>query len=228
MAKTTKGKRQQFRSASAKAGEAKGKSTIDQQKWNKRFIALQAYKRKKGNCDVPARYPPNPQLASWVQTQRKLYKRGKLSDDCLGRLERLGFSWDRREDSWEEHFKELKAYKRKNGDCNVPTRYPEDLGKWVDTQRQNYKRGKLLENRVERLNRLGFTWVLSVGRRRPGEPADMVDGSEAKRKPSRPKKRVVKEDGEEVANKRSKEGSPKNPEEDVATSNQHSQSCCIQ
>ena len=60
----------------------------------------------------------------------------------------------------------LKAYKAKEGDCNVPAKYPKDkqLGKWVSTQRQYYRlrnEGKpnhITDERVASLNSIDFDW----------------------------------------------------------------------
>ena len=38
--------------------------------WNQRLVELRQYKKKHGNCLVPSRYPPNPELGVWVGTQR--------------------------------------------------------------------------------------------------------------------------------------------------------------
>ena len=38
--------------------------------WNQRFDELKQYKEEIGDCLVPSRYPPNPELGIWVGTQR--------------------------------------------------------------------------------------------------------------------------------------------------------------
>lgn len=38
--------------------------------WNQKLDELKAYKQEHGNCLVPSRYPPNPELGIWVGTQR--------------------------------------------------------------------------------------------------------------------------------------------------------------
>ena len=86
MAKTTKSKgTRQHRSTRANPAE--------QRKWDDRLKQLKAYKRSHGNCDVPQRYAANPQLGTWVQTQRQYYKLGELSEDRAELLEELGFQW---------------------------------------------------------------------------------------------------------------------------------------
>jgi len=67
--------------------------------WRTRFSELVKYKEKNGNCLVPQRYGGNPQLGTWVNTQRRhftLLKAGKKSCMTLvrrGALDKIGFFW---------------------------------------------------------------------------------------------------------------------------------------
>lgn len=56
---------------------------------------------------------------------------GRLTEDRIRRLEEIGFVWSLRDD-WQKHYDELKAFKEKNGHCNVPARYAANrrLGIW--------------------------------------------------------------------------------------------------
>ena len=47
--------------------------------WQKRYDELVEYKKVHGNCNVPKMYKESKQLGSWVNTQRKQFK--KLYDD---------------------------------------------------------------------------------------------------------------------------------------------------
>jgi len=44
-------------------------------------------------------------------------------------------------EAWEAKFEELVKYRKDYGDCLVPTKYAENeaLGRWVSTQRAQYK-----------------------------------------------------------------------------------------
>ncbi|CAJ1937578.1 unnamed protein product [Cylindrotheca closterium] len=69
--------------------------------WSERLSELTDYLRKTGNCNVPATYPPNPPLSTWVKCQRRQYKlfnKGLPSNMTMERVEALGmlgFEWDR-------------------------------------------------------------------------------------------------------------------------------------
>ena len=69
---------------------------------------------------------------------------------------------------WETQFNELVQYKAKHGDCNVPRKQGQ-FGRWVDKQRFNYKKGKLSQDRINRLNGIGFDWTPGRGGSRKGK-----------------------------------------------------------
>ena len=70
------------------------------------------------------------------------------------------------ERAWNDRYDELDVYKNKHGNCLVPQHYPDNkaLGKWVDTQRTQYrlrnegKQTPLTEERIKKLEDLGFVW----------------------------------------------------------------------
>ena len=128
--------------------------------WEASFDELKQYKAEHGDCDVSAGWPENPKLGRWVNSQRRAYKSGKLENERIRRLEELGFVWDPLTARWETRFGELKQYKAKHGDCDVPSGWPENpkLGKWVSHQRGNYNSDKLEEERIRQLEELGFLW----------------------------------------------------------------------
>ena len=70
---------------------------------------------------------------------------------------------------WEEMFQRLFVYQQKHGDCLVPNRYSEDkrLGAWVSTQRRNYNRSEMCNDRIARLGAIGFAWKTTDPRSTP-------------------------------------------------------------
>lgn len=96
--------------------------------WNMRLQELVEYKRVHGDCLVPQRYSVNPQLGTWVNTQRrhyKLLKEGKRSCMTKERLQKLvdvGFTWSTHtlptRDEDEEAHKFL-AYMRNGGSIST-------------------------------------------------------------------------------------------------------------
>jgi len=75
-------------------------------------------------------------------------------------VERLGVTWD-------ERYGQLKSYKDRFGDCNVPQAWKENpqLGSWVAVQRRFQSKGLLAANRKARLDELGFVWNILIAYR---------------------------------------------------------------
>lgn len=119
--------------------------------WQKRLQQLKNFRDKNGHCMVPHGYPEDPSFAEWIHRQRTSYN-SLVKDEENGtstatvnpmmrerfqQLKELGFNFTVHSDKWMDHWKQLKEYKEKHGDCQVPTHYMENqkLGRWVHTQR---------------------------------------------------------------------------------------------
>lgn len=67
--------------------------------WNRKFQELKTYKSTFGNCMVPQRYQANPQLGTWVHTQRRQYKlmiegkKSSMTREKVQALDSIGFFW---------------------------------------------------------------------------------------------------------------------------------------
>jgi predicted helicase len=59
--------------------------------WEDRLSELATYKERYGTCEVPSKWPENPQLATWAFAQRTKARRGLLLEDRRRRLEEIGF-----------------------------------------------------------------------------------------------------------------------------------------
>jgi hypothetical protein len=153
--------------------------------WKAQLAKLKAYKRKRGDCNVPNRWAEDKPLGRWVDTQRTLKKaldRGQpgkgMTAARAAKLEALGFAWAASnvdDTRWEAQLARLLAYEAVHGDCKVPHGWAEDpslgtsLGRWVRTQRQGKKaldRGEasrgMTAARAAKLEVLGFAWELSA------------------------------------------------------------------
>jgi len=129
-------------------------------KWMRMFSELVDFKNIYGHCNVPYNWNQNPKLANWVSTQRQRYKQGMLSEDQVQMLLDIGFTWKKHEAAWNQMFEKLLRYKEAFGDCNVPAEWKVDpkLGRWGTTQRSRKRQGKLAEDRIRRLDKIGYQW----------------------------------------------------------------------
>ena len=130
------------------------------EKWNARLKELLQYKSEHGNCNVPVR---QGKLGRWVNRQRSAYMADSLAQDRIDRLNSIGFKWALKSPGstvpWETRLEELINYKAKHGECNVPQKQGK-LGTWVGSQRTAYRAGSLLQDRIDRLDSIGFKWSL--------------------------------------------------------------------
>ena len=159
--------------------------------WSLRFAELAAYKTKRGTCNVPQSYP---KLGLWVHSQRvkyKLFKDGKkstMTDEKVAKLESIGFNWCFRQALWAEMFQSLKSYKTKHGNCNVPRGFKEipKLALWVKKQRCNYNSSQMAEERIEKLESIGFEWRLAKAETmHPPSPPAAADQSPTPKRSTR-------------------------------------------
>ena len=63
--------------------------------WKVRYEELLKFREEFGNCDVQRRFIGNPSLGVWVNNQRSLKKRGKLTLERERLLNEIGFIWEK-------------------------------------------------------------------------------------------------------------------------------------
>jgi hypothetical protein len=187
------------------------KASLDDARWEAQLAQLKVYKRRQGDCSVPARWAEDPRLGTWVKHQRRLKRkldRGEPSEGMTAaraaKLEALGFVWElsaaaisiRNSKSalddagWEAQLAKLKTYMAIHGHCNVPHGWAEDptLGRWVSRQRRlkrKLDRGEpcrgMTAERAAKLAALGFAWQTLAARRRPAPGVGSGAGAKRKR-----------------------------------------------
>lgn len=134
--------------------------------WNDRYEDL--LKFRKINCD---RWPAQREqfgeekrinLGTWCGSQRLRYKNENLLDYQFKKLEDIGFPWNLLEDSWDNTYRCLIAFRK-----IYPDRWPGNqdisvgdsklnLNMWCGTQRKRYKNKRMSQNRIEKLEKIGF------------------------------------------------------------------------
>jgi superfamily II DNA or RNA helicase len=135
--------------------------------WNKRIAELIAYKEAHGHCNVSA---DSGVLGRWVANTRTNCKNGVLSSERIAQLDAIGFCWNPLDTLWDKMFTQLAAYKKANGNCDVPAN-SSSLGNWCKKQRCDQKKGTLSPERIAQLDALGFCWQF---RSRTVDPAPVA------------------------------------------------------
>ena len=129
--------------------------------WMDMYERLVEYKNQYKSTSVPQSYKADPQLASWVSTQRKRYN--TLTVERKDQLNSIGFVWNAYDERWTEMYERLVAYKNQYKSTCVPRSYKADpqLAIWVLNQRGAYNhthRLLLTTDRIEQLNSIDFIW----------------------------------------------------------------------
>lgn len=162
-----------------------------QKHWDEQFECLLAFREDRGHCCVPHDNAKYTMLSRWVRRQRYQYKlkqegkKSTMTDSRLQKLNAIAFVWDSHAATWSERLFELVDYLRENGDCNVPATYQLNtpLSTWVKCQRRQYRLfqkgspSNMTLDRIKALDRLGFEWDRSNGKRNRKPPYPRVDFS---------------------------------------------------
>ena len=146
--------------------------------WDLMYNLATVYYNKNNNLEIPFSFKTldgidynenGYSLGVWINTQRQAYKSGKLSQDKIELLDKIGMRFENKLNKieWEEYYKLAEAYFNKNNNLEIPRsfktldgiNYDENgynLGGWITTQRQTYKSGKLIKERIELLDKIGM------------------------------------------------------------------------
>lgn len=135
--------------------------------WNVMFSKLAAFYKKYGHSHVPSNQKKFEELFDWTVNQRRA--RSLLTSKQVKALNSLDFDWTlsvQGELRWENKYRELVLFKRKYGHTKVPQDFKENkaLGRWVSMQRRYKTKKKLREDRIRRLNEIGFLWKEDISR----------------------------------------------------------------
>lgn len=143
-------------------------SVCDDSAFSKKYIILKQYKQENGDCKVPQKHPD---LGTWVMNTRAAFKKKKLPQDQIDKLNKIGFYWGKghpEPPSWDDRFAELKKNKDIFGNCRVPMASDPslmtELAKWVAEQRKQGKRLQKMKasimtlDQYKLLNDIGFQW----------------------------------------------------------------------
>lgn len=137
-------------------------------RWNESFELLNDYLKNHSLDQVIQNLIYKDfRLGSWLRNQRNSYKLGDLSEERIKKLESIkGFKWKIIGSKWEENYSLIEELIAKSTEKSFPslkTLVENNLSNWVQSQRSQYKSGKLAEDRIKKLNQLsGWTWTVKA------------------------------------------------------------------
>ena len=157
------------------------KLTHDEQ-WNKMYQLAKTYYESHRNLLIPQGFKTTNgidydekglSLGTWINYQRQIFKKGTLPQDRIEKLELIGMVWTIKltpDKQWNKMYELAKAYYEAHGDLLIPDKFKTingidydekgiKLGKWIRRQRENYKKGTISEERIEKLELIGMVWT---------------------------------------------------------------------
>lgn len=130
--------------------------------WDEGFRRLKEFTDREGHAKVPTNFKSADgyQLGMWASRQRKT--KSDLTQERTTRLEALpGWYWDILSGKWEEGFRHLNEFVKREGHCSVPARFKASDGYRIDTwiRRQRKTRDSLSQDRKAQIEALpGWSW----------------------------------------------------------------------
>lgn len=141
--------------------------------WDSALDELREFVHLEGHARVPNRHVTASgfNLGVWTFARRRDYRSGKLPQDRVLELEDLpGWTWVALDEQWDFGLSEIVAFANSKKHARVPQSYVTDsglkLGFWVSNRRQEYRDGKLSQERVDELEAIhGWAWDALTAKR---------------------------------------------------------------
>lgn len=141
--------------------------------WPLKYKEAVKFYEKNGHLRVPNTYTQNGiNLGRWIQIQRQLYKKNKVTYDRVVLLNKIGMVWNLDRSlkynlKWTLVYKEVLKYYEENGNIDIPIEYSviikgEEvyLNNWIAVQRTMFLQGKLSLDKKEMLDKVGMVWKI--------------------------------------------------------------------
>ncbi|MBR5507190.1 MAG: helicase associated domain-containing protein, partial [Clostridia bacterium] len=138
--------------------------TPTENSWMITYNEAKKYFLEYGNLFVPTSYITSAgiNLGLWIRNQRTKYRKGLLSEDQIDLLEKCNMCWQVTEKKWFEGYGYALRYFQTHNDINISNDYKTEngynLGSWLSSNRKAYHSGKLSDERIRKLEDLGFSW----------------------------------------------------------------------
>lgn len=132
--------------------------------WERYYALAKQYYGKHGHLRIVVSYiaQDGSKLGVWIANQRSYRRQGKLSEERINRLDKIGLEWDVNKSIFEHNYHECKKYYEEHGDLDMGYYYSTNrgikLGQWLHAQRIKYRQGILSKEYIELLETIGIDW----------------------------------------------------------------------
>jgi superfamily II DNA or RNA helicase len=102
-------------------------------------------------------------IGAWLNTQRQNFKKNNLDESQINALNAIDSDWNKtKDDVWHDCCGYLQDFYSKNNrlpnDKEKDPSYPINIGSWLTTQREAFKKNKLDESQINALNAIDPDW----------------------------------------------------------------------
>jgi superfamily II DNA or RNA helicase len=122
--------------------------------WDLHYGELVKYNRENGHINAPTSHF----LWTWMKTQRRYWKNGRLTERQKGLLLKLGFDPCPLKTIELRILERLRKYFTEHGHCNVPHKANIELSKWLVEQRKKHSAGDLNSSLAKKLEEMNINW----------------------------------------------------------------------
>ena len=145
------------------------KQKANAEHWEACFQSLQEYRATNG-LTVP---PYKTRLCRWIKKQQYLFKKGKLLEERNSKLKSMGFDMSKAHfgvtsrdelkfatmvEAASKFYEDHRHWEVPDPRVHPDTEYAK-LYYWIKMQRRNRKTSKLAQDRIDRLEKIGFPWI---------------------------------------------------------------------
>lgn len=137
-------------------------------RWQTGFDHAAEYFHEKGDLKVSQDYVCSDGylLSSWIASQRKAYRSGKLSDERIKLLNAIGMIWNQNLSKWDNGYRYAIDYCKHGGCMPIPQTYVTSegypLGEWVRSQKRRYRSGRLESEKIRKLEEIGVRFDIGT------------------------------------------------------------------
>lgn len=132
--------------------------------WNDYYLCIKKiYKERKKLHIKKNEIIDGYEIYNWVEEQRVNYRKKKLTQEQIQKLELLGINWWRHV-AWMDIYKIYHDYYEENKNIDIPSNYIIDeayLKEWLLKQKYLYQRKTLSANKIKLLEELEIDWNLN-------------------------------------------------------------------
>lgn len=137
--------------------------------WFTLYDKLVDYYNVYGDINIPINYKTDDgiKLGRWLSNLRSCKKNPslkgmRLNTNKIQLLEELDIDWSPLETQWNDNYNLAKEYYTKHGNLLIPNTFTTvngiKLGRWIGTQRSDYRNNRISKEKIILLEKIGMIW----------------------------------------------------------------------